>query len=450
MTSTTAAPATSNRNWVLFILALTYLFNYVDRSILNIAGEAVRIDLKLTDTQLGLVGGLAYSLINGMAAIPIAWWADRTNRVKLVAGALAIWSLVTAACGAATNFWQMFVGRTLVGFAEAAGPSASQSVISDYFPASQRARAMSLYYLGVPVGILLGAFVIGLMVEHFGWRMAFVLVGLPGVLLAALMYFTVKEPPRGQFDTSATKSIDQPSLWATMKLLFSRATYRHLLLAVVLLNFAALAFMQFLHPFLVRRFDMGYADAAAVFGLVKGVAAIIGGLIGGFASSYLAQRDERFYAWVPGIGVLLAGPLYILALMQGSWQISAVLLFLASIGHSTYYGPFFATVHSICGARMRTMATAISAAIINGIGITAGPVFAGLLSDFFTNRAFGEGSYKLDCVKQQVAELASSCQAASASGLQTGLTITALVFVWAALHYFLGSNTFRRDVPRSS
>lgn len=445
-----ASEAAKGGHWALFILAVVYTFNYLDRSILNTVGEAVRVDLKLTDMQLGLLGGLAFSLVNGLAGVPIAWCAERVNRVKLVAVALGFWSLMTAACGMAQNFWQLFGFRTLVGIGEAGGPSPSQSLISDYYPARQRAKALSLYYIGVPVGILFGAFFCGWLVEQVGWRWAFVVIGMPGLLLSLLMVLTLKEPPRGQFDPPAEVAV-RPTVLELVRRLFSRPSYCNLLFAVMLLNFAALALLQFLHPYFVRTYTLGYAEAAGVFGLIKGVSALLGTLIGGYVSGTLSQRDDRSYAWVPAAGMALAAPLYLIAFQQTHWLPCALLILVASTGHHTYYAPFYAVVHSMSGPRMRAMATAVSALLINGVAIAAGPAIVGLMSDRFASSAFaGSGSYREVCIKAPVEQLASACQAASAQGLKLALMLTSLLFVWACVHYLLAARTLRRDLAVTS
>lgn len=438
-----ASVSAAYRGWVLVMLMLLYMFNFIDRSILNTVGQAVKQDLGLSDLELGLLGGTAFALFNGGLAIPVARLADRFNRVTILSVAAAFWSAMTVLCGFTQTYGQLLLARMGVGAGEAGGAAPSQSLISDYFPPHRRSLALSVYVLGVPLGILLGAIGSGWISENVSWRAAFVIVGAPGVLLAIVTWLTVREPPRGRFDL-APDTGETPSLLAVLRRVGSKRSFLHMVTAGVIVNFAALGLLQFLHPYFVRQFEMDYTQAASLYGVINGVSSGAGFFLGGWLTDRLGARDVRFYAWVPAIGMLCAVPLYVAGLLQSDWRLATALLLLPGLFVSTYFAPTFAVAHNLVGPRMRASVTAIAALLINVVGGAGGPAAVGFLSDRFAAQAF-EGEFGRLCAPGG-GELPQACGSASAAGLQQALVLIVLLFLWAGVHYVLAGRALSRDL----
>ena len=244
------------RHYALGILVVVYTFNFIDRQILSILLEPVKTELGLSDTQMGLLTGFAFAMFYATLGIPIARFADRTNRRNLIAAALAIWSGFTALSGLAQNFWHMLAARIGVGVGEAGCSPPAHSMIADYYPAEQRATALGIYSLGIPFGIMFGLFAGGWINEFFGWRAAFFVVGVPGLLLALLVRYSLAEPPRGMAE-GRTDSGEQPSIGETLRYLWQKKSFRHMSFAAALTAFVGYGFVTWAPAFLIRSFGMG-------------------------------------------------------------------------------------------------------------------------------------------------------------------------------------------------
>ncbi len=243
------------------------------------------------------------------------------------------------------------MARIGVGIGES-GALATQSLISDMFPPNKRASALGILNLGVTIGIVFGAFASGLIVQRFGWRPAFFVLGLPGVLIALLIYFTIKEPPRGYSDpASALDDKAVPPFRAVLKIAFSKRCFVHVLVGATLVVTVGSVLSQFMHPFFVRQFHLGYAEAAVLFGAINGITTGIGFVIGGFLSDWLAKHDKRYYGIVPACGLLIAGPLFALGFVQTTWEAAAPLLAIPGMFSSTYFAPTYAVAHNIVQPR---------------------------------------------------------------------------------------------------
>lgn len=402
------------RCWVLAVLFLIYMLNYVDRALLNIVGQAVKQDLGLSDFQLGLASGTAFAFINGLASIPIARLAERMSRVTIITAALGFWSVMTALCGAAQNFTHLLLARAGVGIGEAGGIAPSQSLIVDYYPPEKRATALAIFGTATPIGMLVGALGSGWVTDQLGWRIAFVVIGLPGVLVAVAAAFTLRELPRGHSDGVVTQG-EPPAFTVTLAHLWRRSAYVQLVIGCTLLNFAFFGFLTFLHPFLVRDMGLGYGEAATFYGLITGISCGIGYLASGFVADRLGRADRRWYLWVPAIGALVAGPAFAIGLLQTDLRIAALCFTIGGIGACSWYGPSSAVMHSVAEPRMRATAVAICALIVLAFGIALGPAVVGLLSD-----RLGTGQ-----------------------GLRWALVLVSPFYFWAALHYAFGAGALR-------
>jgi MFS family permease len=420
MKSTQQSCSKAYRGWVLFLLLLTYMSSYIDRSILGILAEPIKNELGLSDGQLGLLSGLSFALFYTLLGIPIARLAERYSRSMIISISLIVWSGMTALCGVTASYAQLLLCRIGVGVGEAGGNPASHSLITDIFPAERRASALAIYSLGVPLGSLIGAVAGGAMTQLWGWRTAFLVVGPPGILLALLVMFTIREPARGQSD--ALKVSDEvPPLSAVLRLLFGERVFVHLAAGAALVVLAGYSVALFMAPFFLRQFGLPIREVGLISGVVNGFAAGAGIVIGGFITDLAGKRDPRFYAWLPAVCVAMAGPLFARAFLQTAWLPAMLLLIPATTLIYTYFAPTFAVMHNMVEPRMRATAAAVLFLIINLVGMGLGPPIVGAASDLFAARL---GS--------------------AAEGMRYALVGCGLVCLWAAVHFALAGAWLKR------
>ncbi len=427
--ATTIGP--NYRKYALGILLIGYIINFVDRSILSLLLEPIKLELALTDSQLGFLGGLAFAVFYTFLGIPIAALADRRSRVKILAVSMVIWSAMTAICGLANNFLTLLLARIGVGIGEAGASPPSHSLISDYFPIETRATALSIYALGIPLGTMIGSFVGGWGADTLGWRYTFFLVGVPGIIFAFVVWFTLREPARGMSDIKLsqpsaapieTAPPPPPPVKTVLKLLWSKTSFRHLAFAAGLHAFVSYGAGTWNAPFFIRIHEMSLTDIGSILAAIAGVGAI-GTFFGGYISDKLSDRtnDKRWYFWVPGIATLVMVPFQLVAYLYGGvWVVVASLMMVAILG-SAYLGPSFAMTQALVSLRMRAVASAILLFVLNLIGMGLGPYFVGILSDLLTPE-FGIYS------------------------IRYAMCVAVMVNVWAACHYFLGARTMRGDL----
>ena len=429
--ATTIGP--NYRKYALGILLIGYIINFVDRSILSLLLEPIKLELALTDSQLGFLGGLAFAVFYTFLGIPIAALADRRSRVKILAVSMVIWSAMTAICGLANNFLTLLLARIGVGIGEAGASPPSHSLISDYFPIETRATALSIYALGIPLGTMIGSFVGGWGADTLGWRYTFFLVGVPGIIFAFVVWFTLREPARGMSDIklsqpsaapieTAPPPPPPPPVKTVLKLLWSKTSFRHLAFAAGLHAFVSYGAGTWNAPFFIRIHEMSLTDIGSILAAIAGIGAI-GTFFGGYISDKLSDRtnDKRWYFWVPGIATLVMVPFQLVAYLYGGvWVVVASLMMVAILG-SAYLGPSFAMTQALVSLRMRAVASAILLFVLNLIGMGLGPYFVGILSDLLTPE-FGIYS------------------------IRYAMCVAVMVNVWAACHYFLGARTMRGDL----
>lgn len=416
--------------YVLFILFLGYVVNSIDRSILNILLAPIQQEFTLSDTALGLLGGIAFALFYSTLGLPIAALADRTSRKWVLSVAICLWSGMTALCGLAANFPQLLAARVGTAIGEAGGSPPSHSLIADYFPLAKRGTALSLYALGVPIGGMIGLLIGGWGNELWGWRTAFVVAGLPGILIAALVAFTVREPVRGLSDGAAAVAAaaalpPAPGPFAVLRILWRRAAFRNMALAAALHAFVWYGAGNFNSVFLIRSHGMSTGEAGSWLALLAGFGAA-GTFLGGFLSDRLAKarNDDRWYMWVPGIATVLGVPFqigaYLLSDMGGALVCFGVTAFLASF----FFGPSFAMAQALAGVRMRAVAASVLLFIQTMIGLGLGPLIAGMLSDALK-------------------------PALGIEALRYALILVGLVNLWSGIHYVLAARTVRSDIDRA-
>ncbi len=466
---------------VVLLLMLAYALNASDRSIVSIIGQAMKVDLRLSDTDLGLLGGSAFALLYAFSGIPVARLAERCNRVTIISIALVVWSGLTALCGAATSFMQLLLLRVGVGAGEAACSPPAHSLISDYFEPKRRATALSVYSTGISLGYLFGAALGGYVAHRFGWRSACVVVGLPGILVAVLVKLLIREPPRGYSEPrvpgaatrpAATLTVRPFSLWteftelgAVARALLLRWPVANMVLGVVLASFASYGSWAFVPPYFRREFGLDLATIGLVSGLAGGVSVGLGTLAGGTIADYLGRRSPRWYALVPAVGLAIATPLYVLAFLQTSWQSTALILAIPGFFHYTYLGPTFGVVQNVVEPRRRATATALLFMLLNVLALGCGPVFTGWAIDRFAEFDFSHpglhslfaaiagsvehgdlarGSFQRACPGGQapaaaIAGAKLACEQALATASRQGILVTLVVYAWASLHYLLGA-----------
>lgn len=379
-------PQFSERYKAYVLLALTgvYTLNFIDRQILVILQESIKGELGLSDTQLGLLTGLSFALFYVSLGIPIARFADRNNRRNIVSASLAIWSLMTAISGFAQNFVQLLLARIGVGVGEAGGSPPAHSMISDYFPPERRATALSIYSMGIYFGILLGYIGGGLLDEHFGWRIALMVLGLPGIIYALILLFTVKEPPRGLSDNKVAEEAPEESFWDVLRLLMSKKTFVFLALACGIHTIGNYGVGNFYAPFLARIHGMSAGEIGTWMGLSAGIGGMAGTFLGGFLGDKLSKVDIRWYLWLAVVAELANFLPFSYSVFSDDTTIAIAGYFISAFMTAIYLGPCLAVTHNLIDAHKRALASAILFLVLNLIGLGGGPLLIGAASDFLS------------------------------------------------------------------
>ena len=379
-TDNAAAPVSNGyRRYVLVLLTLVYALNFIDRQILVILQESIKVDMDLSDSQLGLLTGFAFAIFYVSVGIPIARWADLGNRRNIVSLAVAVWSGMTALSGFTQNFWQLLMARIGVGVGEAGGSPPSHSMISDYYPVEQRGSALSFYSTGVYLGILLGFLIGGWINSEFGWRTAFFVVGVPGFLVALLVRFTIREPVRGGLEGRA---LETPATFGeTLRTLKGFGSFKLFAIAAGLNAFSSYGIGNFTPSFLIRSHGFSSLEVGTSLALITGIGGALGTYMGGVLADRFGANDKRWYLWVSGIPAACSVPLMFTAVFIGDPRLALGFLFFATMLGAFYLGPTIAISHTLVSPSMRAMASAILFFILNLIGLGLGPLVVGMLSD---------------------------------------------------------------------
>ena len=428
-------PAISPRyaNYVLGLLFLVYVFNFIDRQILSILLDPIKAELGVSDSAMGFLTGLAFALFYTVAGIPIARWADSGTRRTIIALGLFAWSAATACSGLARNFLQLALARVAVGVGEAAGSPPAHSLISDYFPPERRATAISIYSSGIYVGVMFGYLAGGWLGELFSWRIAFFVVGLPGVVLAVVVRATVREPVRGRTERGVTGhgraesgAVDagRESAREVARFLMARRTFVLAALGCGLTAFSGYGFGAWVPAFLGRVRGMSGGEIGTWIGLANGITGAAGSILGGYAADRLGVRDLRWYLWVPALTTLAAIPLAIPFLLIENEVVALAFYFPFNFFGSAFLGPVIAVTYSLVKVRMRALASAILLFILNLIGLGAGPQVVGILNDLLAGR-FG------------------------VEAVRYSLLIVDLLAVSAVVLFALAARTLKRDLAAS-
>lgn len=406
--------------YALGLLTIVYTFNFIDRQLLAILQEAIKAELSLSDSQLGLLTGFAFAIFYVTAGIPIARWADRSNRRNIVALSLFIWSGMTAISGYVQNYLQLLLARIGVGVGEAGGSPPSHSIISDIFPPNRRATAIGFYSMGVNIGILFGFLAGGWLNEFFGWRVAFLVVGIPGVALALLLRFTLAEPIRGLHDGSSATPEPVP-FGDVLRLLWSRRTFFHMALGAGLNAFCGYGVANWTASFMIRTYQMPTGELGTWLAAIIGLGGALSVFLGGMLADRLAPRDQRWYTWVPCIAGFAAVPFMAAVYLVDGPYLALGMSIIPGLLFQTYLGNTIATTHAIVGPRMRATASALLFLVINIIGLGAGPWAVGFVSDLLAPTL---GSESLRYAM---------------------LYVLPPVMAWSATHFWLAGRSLRED-----
>jgi predicted MFS family arabinose efflux permease len=365
------------------ILFAVYVMSYIDRQLASVLLEDMKADLGATDGQMGLLTGVAFAIVYATLGIPIARWADRGVRRSIIAGGVAIWSVATALTGAGRTYTEVLLARLGVGAGESAAGPPGHAMISDYFPLEQRGRALAMYSAGGSVGMMLGMWLGGYLGDVYGWRTTFVIIGLPGLLLAVIVRLTVREPVRGRFDSGPPPP--RESLRAVIGTLWHIRSFRWMTLAATLHVFAGFGASNWTPAFLMRIHGMTTSEAGFWLGPIVGSSGFIGGLLWGWAVDAAGKRDRRWYMWLPSIATMIAMPFSYAFIL---WPTENAIWFqvFASFFGNSYAGATFAMVQGLAKPHMRAMAAASVLFVMNLGGLGLGPTIIGFMNDWLTPR----------------------------------------------------------------
>lgn len=413
---------TTYKIYVLVLLLVVYITNYADRMILSVLMPAIKAEFAVSDAALGFLAGTAFAIFYATLGVPIAIMADRGNRKLIITVSVAIWSVMTAVCGLAQGYWQFAAARIGVGVGEAGGSPPSHAIISDLFTTKSRATALAIYALGVPFGLFVGLYGGAQVAEAYGWRMAFYVLGLPGLALAVLVWFTIQEPRRGASD-GFTHTGEAPPLMTTVRHMLSQRSLVHVFIGATITTLVGYAGVQWWPTFMVRSHGLSMADLSLFLALVFGVAGGIGTFLGGYLADLFSKRDKKWMPRVVTLATIIGLPFGIaIYLVDSSFLVFSLIGIPAMMG-AVYLPPTYAMTQSLVEVRMRTVASALLLFVINFIGMGLGPLIAGALSDYFTP-LYGKDA------------------------LAYALLTMSFLNIWAAVHFWIAGHDFESDLKR--
>jgi predicted MFS family arabinose efflux permease len=398
---------------------IVFAINFMDRQILAILVEPIKHDLGLSDTQVGLLYGLAFAVLYTTAGIPIARYADRGNRARIINGSLVLFSLMSAACGLATTYWQLLLARIGVAIGEGGTGPPSQSIISDIYPVGQRSTALAIFSLGPHIGLILGFLLGGWVAQLWGWRAAFLVAGLAGLLFASVSFRHLNDPSASRAELP--KRAQPPVLRSTLAVAFRCSSMRQIFFGASLFSIAVYALVAWLPSLLIRTHEMSIGAAGSVLALVLGLLGGAGTLAGGMSADHLGRRDAAWRLRIIAIVLLVMAPAWALVCFETRTAVMLVFLVLSGALLGFYLGPTFAMVQSLVEPGMRATAAALLILCSNVVGLGFGPIAVGALSDALSPH-FGQDSLRL------------------------ALLIVPPLCIWAAYHYHLAARTIAADL----
>lgn len=417
-------PSPARARYVLGVFVLVYAVNFIDRNILAVLLQPIKEELGVSDTAMGFLTGFAFAVFYTFAGIPIARLADRGSRRTVMAVGIAFWSLMTAASGLAQSFWQLAAARIGVGVGEASATPAAHSLISDLFPPERRTRAIAIYNMGASAGVLFGLLLGGWLQETVGWRWAFAVVGLPGLLIAVLVRMTIPEPPRGSAEGLVDEG-DSPSAMETFRHLVALPSFRHLSLAAGLYSLSAYGILLWAPTFMRRVHELGYAQVGLSLGLAIGVGGAAGTYGVGWLCDKLGARDQRWQVWVPALTGVGLVPFFAVFALAEDPDVAVAAFWIVNLLNAGFAAPTYAITQGLAQLRMRAMASAVVLFVLNLIGLGLGPTIVGMLNDAL-EPTYGELAIRYSLL------------------LVIGATL------WGAVHSVLAGRTLREDLDRNA
>lgn len=442
------------RGRMLLVLLLICTLNFIDRAVLSAVVEPIKQELGLTDFQVGLLQGLSFALLYSMLGVPVGRLAERYSRLVIIAVSVAVFSLATLMCGFAGTFLVLFACRVGVGVGEAGFMSPTASLVSDHYPATRRASALSIIMLGSPLGYLIGAIAGGWIAQHHGWRIAFVAMGVPGLIMALVVLVALIEPVRGLAEGTPVTHDAPPSMGQAFRALFAKPAYRHILMAGALCTFGMTAIGQFSFLFYLRSHGLTLSQAGMAAGTTAALSLTIGTLLGGFGVDWANRYDPRWNAWGPAIGVFVGALCYCAGFLCENLVASLAGVTVGGLALFLYYTPTYAMAQNMAPPRMRATAVAIYAMTFGLIGAGLGPTFLGLASDRFAQASFGAGDFAALCPGGKAAlnaapSMAQACHHAAAHGLRFALASVTLAFLSGGVHFLLAARTLVADLHQT-
>jgi predicted MFS family arabinose efflux permease len=440
------------RAWMLFILMLMNALNLADRQGLAAIAPVLKRDLHLSDTQLGVVQGLGFAIFYSLMGLPIARLAERSSRARIIAASIAVFSGFVAVTAQARSFFMLLLCRIGVGIGDAGaiGPPVA-SLLGDHYPAGQRGSAITVVWLGAPVGALAGSAIGGWTAQHADWRLWFAGLAIPGFVAAALAFFTLREPCRGASDEGGPVRGPAPSTMQALRFLLGKPSMRHVLIGAAFSAIALNGMGQFFARYFVAVFRIGPAQAGPLLGLLVVVAMSSGFVIGGFGVDWAVRRDRRWYVWAPCLSLLVAMPLFEIALLQPTLSRAMAVLLPAHVALFIFYTPTLAIAQNMVDASMRASSAFTVALVFGLVGTGLGPTIVGIISDAAARRHFGAGDFAAQCPGGigrlgADAALANACTTASAYGIWFAMAAVVSLLLWGSLHYWLAARTLRGDL----
>ena len=419
-------PTKSYRTFVLILLSIVYGFNFIDRQIVGILAPFIQEDLSLTNTELGLLIGLAFAVFYTTVAIPIAWLADRYNRVNILSIALATWSGFTALTGLATNFVQIGLARMGVGIGEAGGSPPSHSIISDMYPKEERASALGVYAMGIPIGVMAAYFVtaalIGTSSDDVNWREIFVFLGVSGILLAIIVKLVIREPVRGAMEFNDQREIAKPPFVESLKTLLRIPAWWAMCFGIAFGSFVSYSKSAFHTKYLVTldpSFD--FQTLVIILGVINGITYAGGAFFGARLADKWGKRDIRAYGWLPAISITLCLPIGIAAWWSPTVEMNLIFTSFFLLFMGIYLGPSFAIAQTLAPIHMRAMSTALFFFILNMIGLGLGPSISGWMIDLY-NANYG-----------------------NVESIRYAMTVTSLMFIPSIISFLIVARKLPKD-----
>ncbi len=442
------------RSYVLLALTFVYTMNFIDRILIGVVAQPIIEEFKLADWQFGLLTGFGFALTYAIAGVAIARYAERANRVKIIAASIIVWSVMTALCGVAGSFLTLFLFRFGVGIGEAGCTPPANSIIADYFPPRSRARALAIYSMGVTLGSVLANVFGGPIAQAFSWREAFWVLGIPGIIVGIIIFVTIKEPPRGYSDPVGTPRVAASGMADTLRELAGKRTYWLNVIAASLIAFVGYGISNFQGPFFQRVHGLSVGEVAIRVAVPLSIAATAGTLFLGIFVERISQKFPSSIAWLTGFFLLASVPLYWIGFSSDSLSTARLFIGMGAFLHYGYLGAQYTICQGVVDARSRATAIAIMLLIINIFGYGLGPLTIGYLSDLFAGQNLTGSGVALGLCKGTDVVLLETigaaklaiCHSATAEGLRAAIKAVSLIFIAGGLFYLWTSRTMDKDM----